>query len=435
MKNKIVLLFTILLVYFIGINSVLATNYSEIKNACSGVYENTEDNSIQGTLIFPDPKDGAPYLNIPSSEIRAALVNYSSGVADSFYNYTANSRTSGIKPIESVEKNINNGIGCPEYLAFVSDVNTTNYVVFGFSEDPKSLKDVIASYKLNKVEVKINNDTGIITVQEDVKTCKIEGDILKEKYSFEVLINNTKKNISSLGAELEIYNNFSDYNYDSSTGCIKDAYICRKSISSNFVLYNSKDSFCETSKHLYNNDKQKCLNSDIDFCESIGTSAGDVGLITEGCNPYSTFLEDYLKTKNLEAFNNLKNFCRNIIANTNYTDAPNSCFHLCLTLDDKIEAFAVIDGECGFSEKLLAWVNNILRWLKYILPIIVIVFGIIDFIKAIVADKDDEMKKAQKRFITRLIAAALVFIIPYIITFILDKMGFTVDSCGIDLFK
>jgi len=89
------------------------------------------------------------------------------------------------------------------------------------------------------------------------------------------------------------------------------------------------------------------------------------------------------------------------------------------------------DGECRFSGRLLSFFSNILRWIKYILPVIVIVFGILDFMKAMGADKDDEMKKAQGKFVKRLIAAALVFIIPLIIQFILEKMGFGYDACGL----
>ena len=62
---------------------------------------------------------------------------------------------------------------------------------------------------------------------------------------------------------------------------------------------------------------------------------------------------------------------------------------------------------------------------------VVILLGIIDFIKAIVSEKDDEMKKAQGHFVKRLIAAALIFIIPFIIEFILNKMGFAANGCGI----
>ena len=72
-----------------------------------------------------------------------------------------------------------------------------------------------------------------------------------------------------------------------------------------------------------------------------------------------------------------------------------------------------------------------MKWIKYIAPVLVIVLGILDFIKAIGSDKDDEMKKAQGRFMRRLIAAAIIFLVPFIIEFILTKMGFTVYGCGI----
>lgn len=130
--------------------------------------------------------------------------------------------------------------------------------------------------------------------------------------------------------------------------------------------------------------------------------------------------------------NNLKTFCENVLSMGNI--GVNSCITPCLGLNDYFKQKEASNVTCGFSDRLLVIINNILRWIKYILPVIVIILGILDFIKAISTDKEDEMKKAQKRFIIRLIAAALVFIVPLIITFILDKMGFTANSCGIDLF-
>ena len=127
-------------------------------------------------------------------------------------------------------------------------------------------------------------------------------------------------------------------------------------------------------------------------------------------------------------------FCSTALQNLGYEDS-NNCVKECLKISSIISDISYDTGECGFSGRLLAWINNILKWIKYILPVIVIIFSIVDFIKAIAADKDDEMKKAQKHFIIRLVAAALAFIIPFIIEFILDKMGFTANSCGIDLFK
>lgn len=136
----------------------------------------------------------------------------------------------------------------------------------------------------------------------------------------------------------------------------------------------------------------------------------------------------------------IKSYCSNILQNYSYVDGQAGCIDTCLTIKETLNSFKkgtdLYDGdsnlgECGFSARLLVWTSNILRWIKYILPVAVIIFGILDFIKAIGADKDDEMKKAQKRFIIRLIAAALVFIIPLILEFVLDKMGFGYDSCGL----
>ena len=84
------------------------------------------------------------------------------------------------------------------------------------------------------------------------------------------------------------------------------------------------------------------------------------------------------------------------------------------------------------DNQIVGGVMTVLKYVQtYSWPVAVIVLGILDFIKAIATDKDDEMKKAQKRFIIRLIAAALIFIIPFIIEFVLDKMGFIANGCGI----
>ena len=117
-----------------------------------------------------------------------------------------------------------------------------------------------------------------------------------------------------------------------------------------------------------------------------------------------------------------------------YLNYSNPCLRKCLNLSQEIiiiEGKSSNESTCGFSQKLIIWIANIVRWIKYIIPVAVIVLGILDFIKAVGADKDDEMKKAQGRFVKRLIAAALIFIVPFIIEFVLDKMGFAANGCGI----
>ena len=145
----------------------------------------------------------------------------------------------------------------------------------------------------------------------------------------------------------------------------------------------------------------------IDDMESIFCKVGE-----EGCN--SSLIQKYNKLKT-----ELKSYCNQVLK---YQDYINDCVTSCLSLEKRINDIEGIKNNgpyCGFSEKLIQWIANIVKWLKYIVPVIVIVFGILDFIKAIASAKDDEMKKAQGRFTKRLIAAALIFIIPFIIEFIL----------------
>ena len=129
----------------------------------------------------------------------------------------------------------------------------------------------------------------------------------------------------------------------------------------------------------------------------------------------------------------IKAYCNRVLSHGDYNINP--CVNKCLKLVEnieKIEGSELVDiGECGFSGELMAWIRNIIKYMKYFLPVIVIVLGILDFIKAIASSSDDDMKKAQGKFVKRLIAAALVFLVPLIIGFILDKFGFTVEYCGV----
>ena len=92
--------------------------------------------------------------------------------------------------------------------------------------------------------------------------------------------------------------------------------------------------------------------------------------------------------------------------------------------------------KCGSVTSIISMVYNVLKWVKYILPALVIILTMLDFIKAIAAQNDDDMKKAQGKFVKRLIVAALLFLLPLIINFVLQTFGFYDSNCDItDLFK
>ena len=71
---------------------------------------------------------------------------------------------------------------------------------------------------------------------------------------------------------------------------------------------------------------------------------------------------------------------------------------MCLNVDNYINnPQQYLTETCGFSNRLIYWINNILKWVKYIVPALLIVLSILDFIKAMSSDKDDELSKAKKR--------------------------------------
>lgn len=65
--------------------------------------------------------------------------------------------------------------------------------------------------------------------------------------------------------------------------------------------------------------------------------------------------------------------------------------------------------------RVIGWIIFII---KILVPLILIIFGIIDFTKAIIASKDDEIKNATKSVIIRVIAGFAIFFVPLVIDFI-----------------
>lgn len=73
---------------------------------------------------------------------------------------------------------------------------------------------------------------------------------------------------------------------------------------------------------------------------------------------------------------------------------------------------------CKNTLEVWQLIGRVLFVFKIVIPILLIVFGMIDLGKAVVGAKDDEIKKALKQLAMRAIAAVVVFLIPTIVSFI-----------------
>lgn len=66
--------------------------------------------------------------------------------------------------------------------------------------------------------------------------------------------------------------------------------------------------------------------------------------------------------------------------------------------------------------------------LKIAIPIILIIFGMLDIAKAVMANDDKEMKEAQKKLIHRIIYAVVVFFIVALVQFVFARLAGQSDS-------
>lgn len=83
-------------------------------------------------------------------------------------------------------------------------------------------------------------------------------------------------------------------------------------------------------------------------------------------------------------------------------------------------------------ETSVAWLlQRILNYIKILGPSLAIVLSSIDYTKAIVTSDSDSMKKTNKRFINRLVAAVLLFFVPMLTELILGILGITSSTAGL----
>ena len=86
-------------------------------------------------------------------------------------------------------------------------------------------------------------------------------------------------------------------------------------------------------------------------------------------------------------------------------------------------------GFCTGTKSVWILVGKILSIFKIVIPLLVIIFGMIDLGKAVVGSKDDEIKKAAKSLGMRVLAGIVIFFVPTIVGFAFSLAdGFNSDG-------
>lgn len=77
-------------------------------------------------------------------------------------------------------------------------------------------------------------------------------------------------------------------------------------------------------------------------------------------------------------------------------------------------------------------VATVINGIKIVVPILLIIWGMLDFAKAIISKKEDDIKSHQKMFVSRLISAVLVFFIIFAVQLVFSLMGKVEKESGSD---
>ena len=77
-------------------------------------------------------------------------------------------------------------------------------------------------------------------------------------------------------------------------------------------------------------------------------------------------------------------------------------------------------GGTGIPSKLAYVVALAIKIIQIVVPILLILWGMLDLGKAVMAQKEEEIKKGQNTFIKRLVAAVIVFFVITIVKLVVS---------------
>lgn len=88
----------------------------------------------------------------------------------------------------------------------------------------------------------------------------------------------------------------------------------------------------------------------------------------------------------------------------------------------------LILGFCADSAKIWNLLGYVVTIIKIVIPVILIVLGMVDLGKAVVASDDKAISKSVNQLLHRFIAAIVVFFIPTIVSAIFNALAVMSDS-------
>lgn len=80
-------------------------------------------------------------------------------------------------------------------------------------------------------------------------------------------------------------------------------------------------------------------------------------------------------------------------------------------------------GDVGLPSKIAYILHLVILAIQIVVPFLLIIWGMLDLGKAVMAQKEDEIKKGQQTFIKRIMAAAILFFVTTIVTLLVNLVA------------
>ena len=88
----------------------------------------------------------------------------------------------------------------------------------------------------------------------------------------------------------------------------------------------------------------------------------------------------------------------------------------------------ILDVTCGneqlvMNEMIPLLTSTIITLIKIGVPVLLVIFGMLDLGKAVMAQKEDEIKKGWQTFVKRIVAAVVVFLVVFIVQIVFNLVA------------
>ncbi len=101
-----------------------------------------------------------------------------------------------------------------------------------------------------------------------------------------------------------------------------------------------------------------------------------------------------------------------------------------LNVLDSVTENTTVCGGIAVPNEIFNLTALIIRCIKIVVPILLIIWGMIDFAKSIVAKTEEDIKKYRSAFVGRLISAALVFLVIVIVQLVVNLVDGVEQQSG-----